>query len=328
MVSIHARAKIFEQCENEPWQRGDSDLYDALTKPVRESSTRLIFTSSKPLEKKILEKRRLERHIPITFPDGFSSIINDDLNGSFFCDYIASDDDDDQIIRHVSWTCFKVKKVHKPNEYEWVQTTILIDWTMADKRQTVLVLNLPEQQQLRMQHKLPQIKARINPFRWHMEFSSTLITLYDDSIWSLRDLVRGIEKSRDGENPPPINFPHLHDTGRHIFHSNETLEVAENTIHSIISEQARWREEFPDSRQKGRGPLRHQLLRLRAWRRQRLENSQHVLDVLGGDDPVDAGDGDDLGIVALAGAVEGLLAGAEGEVSGTADEEGGRGGSG
>lgn len=55
------------------------------------------------------------------------------------------------------------------------------------------------------------------------------------------------------------------------------------------------------------GPLRHELFRLRARRRQRLENSQHVLDVLGSDDPVDAGDGGDLGAVALARAVEGIL---------------------
>ncbi|KAH8432730.1 uncharacterized protein LDX57_010358 [Aspergillus melleus] len=252
MGSIRDGVKIFEQCEDDPWQRCDADLHNALTEPGREDSTRLIFTSSKPLE----------GHIPITFPDGFSSIINDDLNGSFFCDYIASDDDDDQIIRHVSWTCFKVKMVLKPNKYEWVQTTLLIDWTMTDNRQTVLVLNLPEQQQLQMQHKLPQIKARVNPFRWHMEFSSTLITLYDASIWFLRDLVRDIEKARDKPNPPPPNFPHLHDIGRHIFHSTETLEIAENTVKNIVAEQTRWREEFPDSRQKGRGVYLHTQQRL------------------------------------------------------------------
>ncbi|KAK1148192.1 hypothetical protein N8T08_010837 [Aspergillus melleus] len=250
MGSIRDGVKIFEQCENDPWQRCDTDLHNALTGLSREDSTRLIFTSSNPLE----------GHIPNTFPEGFSSIINDDLNGSFFCDYIASDDDDDQIIRHV-------KKVLKPNIYEWVQATLLIDWTMADNRQTVLVLNLPEQQQLQMQHKLPQIKARVNPFRWHMEFSSTLITLYDASIWSLRDLVRNqhelkTQKARDKPNPPPPNFPHLHDIGRHIFHSTETLEIAENTVKNIVAEQTRWREEFPDSRQKGRGVYLHTQQRL------------------------------------------------------------------
>ena len=84
--------------------------------------------------------------------------------------------------------------VPEPKKYDWVQATILIDWSMADNRQTVLVLNLPKKQQLQIQHKLPQIKARLNPFRWHMEFSSTLINLYDESFWLLRNLVRDIEK--------------------------------------------------------------------------------------------------------------------------------------
>lgn len=46
------------------------------------------------------ESTPLQGHIPIAFPDGFSPMINDDLNGSFFCDYIASEDDNDEIIRH------------------------------------------------------------------------------------------------------------------------------------------------------------------------------------------------------------------------------------
>ncbi|PLB54124.1 hypothetical protein P170DRAFT_504932 [Aspergillus steynii IBT 23096] len=252
MRTIRDRVAVFEQSGNDPWNRRDSELYHALTEPGPESSTRLIFTDSEPLE----------GPIPINFPEGFSSILNDDLNGSFFCDYIASDDDDDKIVRHISWTCFKVKMVLKPKEYRWVQASLVIDWTMADNRQTVLVLNLPEPQQLQIQHKLPQIKARLNPFRWHMEFSSTLITLYDASIWSLRDLVRAIEKARDKPNHPPPDFPHLHDIGRHIFHSTETLEIAENTVKNLVDEQARWRDEFPESRQKGRGVYLHTQQRL------------------------------------------------------------------
>ncbi|KAH8425900.1 uncharacterized protein LDX57_003641 [Aspergillus melleus] len=200
------------------------------------------FTSSTPLE----------GHIPIAFPEGFSSIINEDLNGSFFCDYISSEDDDDNIVRHVSWTCFKVKMVLKPNVYEWIQTALLIDWTASTDSQIVLVLNLPEKQQLQIQRKLSQIKARVNPFQWHMEFTSTLITLYDESIWLLRDLVRVFEKSSNKPNLLPPNFPHPHDIGRHIFHSTETLEIAGNTVANIIAEQARWRDKSPKSRQKGR----------------------------------------------------------------------------
>ncbi|THC94066.1 hypothetical protein EYZ11_006436 [Aspergillus tanneri] len=139
-----------------------------------------------------------------------------------------------------------IKKVLKPNDYDWVQTTLLVDWMMPTNQRTILVLNLPEPQQLALQSRL-QYMNRLNPFTWHMEFASVVIRLYDESIWSLRDLVRGIEKARDKENPPPPKFPHLHDIGRHIFHSTETLEVAENTLLNLLAEQNRWRVEFPES---------------------------------------------------------------------------------
>jgi Mg2+ and Co2+ transporter CorA len=53
-------------------------------------------------------------------------------------------------------------------------------------------------------------------------------------------------QARNERHPPPLNFPNLHDIARHIFHANETLEVARHTLQSLIDEQARFRAEHAD----------------------------------------------------------------------------------
>ncbi|CAI6340158.1 unnamed protein product [Periconia digitata] len=74
------------------------------------------------------------------------------------------------------------------------------------------------------------------PWKWQVLFIETMRDLYDASVWSLRDCVRKAEKSRsqnvhDDRFQP--DFVYLHDMARHVDHSNETLDIAVDTVRCV-----------------------------------------------------------------------------------------------
>ncbi|KAG2012665.1 hypothetical protein GB937_007014 [Aspergillus fischeri] len=191
----------------------------------------------------------------IFFPPDFFPVIKADLNGTFFCDYDI--DDEGKVTKHLSWTCFKIKHVVKPGVYAWIQTAVFVQWHPQANRQLVFFLNLPDVMAQYLAAHRPSPTQRGNPYIWHTLFAQGVVEEYDTSIWSLRHLVRPIEKARNEPKPPVLNFPNLHDIARHIFHANETLAVATHTMQSLIDEQARFRAEHPVLINKNRGSWIH-----------------------------------------------------------------------
>ncbi|GKZ59482.1 hypothetical protein AnigIFM49718_005364 [Aspergillus niger] len=178
------------------------------------------------------------------FTDEFQPVISKDINGSLFCDDIL--DENDKPIKHVSWACYKIKHVRDPHTYEWIQTTAFVTWYPETQIQVVFIVDHPEPPS-DLVAILPTTQADSNPYVWHAVIATTMIGVYDNSFWALRDLVRTTEKSRvDVNSLTPDFFPHLHDIARHVFHSNETLEVAEHTMQCLVEEQARSYELYPN----------------------------------------------------------------------------------
>ncbi|OJJ99106.1 hypothetical protein ASPACDRAFT_43766 [Aspergillus aculeatus ATCC 16872] len=177
-------------------------------------------------------------HLPL-FPDRFQPIITEDLNGSFDCEDIP--DEAGQFIQHRSWSTYKIKRVVEPHKYHWTQATCYVHWDPTTSHQTVYCIDLPLAPRTFLKSFTPPARRRAHdPYAWHAAFATALIPEYDRSIWGLRDLVREIEKGR--LNPTALTpnfFPHLHDIARHIFHANETLEVAQHTVESLVREQIR-----------------------------------------------------------------------------------------
>lgn len=156
----------------------------------------------------------------------------------------------------VSWACYKIKHVRDPHTYEWVQTTVFVTWYPETQIQVVFIVDHPDPPS-KLVAILPTTQANSNPYVWHAVIANTMVNVYDHSFWALRDLVRATEKvilfrsrslcsilnliqSRvDVKSLTPDFFPHLHDIARHVFHSNETLEVAEHTMQCLVEEQAR-----------------------------------------------------------------------------------------
>ena len=96
-------------------------------------------------------------------------------------------------MKTVSWSCFKIKRVRDPRHYDWVQPAVFITWYPDTLKQVVFIIDhaLPPSDLLQV---LPTQQATRNPYVWHAAFAGTMMGLYDQSFWGLRDLVRGTEK--------------------------------------------------------------------------------------------------------------------------------------
>ncbi|KAK2848506.1 hypothetical protein FQN49_005661 [Arthroderma sp. PD_2] len=129
--------------------------------------------------------------------------------------------------------------------YSWTQITIFVRWNMRTRQHLVYLLGCPEDMKEHFPSLLPRAETR-TPYTIHLIFMREALRLYDISIWSLRDVVREIEKSRDSPTSASagFNFPQLHDLARHIIHSTETLEVAIQTVKRITDEHARLQGNF------------------------------------------------------------------------------------
>ncbi|KKK16273.1 hypothetical protein ARAM_003167 [Aspergillus rambellii] len=185
------------------------------------------------------------------FQKEFWSVIDKDINGSFHCEYACTG----RVFPKVTWSCYKIKKVFRADEYHWRQPALHIEWDQRTGRQRVYIFDfLPLHEQRSFLDSLPSRGQRnLNPFFWHAALAHVVLEQYDAAFWSLRDLVRGHEKSpkltkgRKKSSTVAIEdeefFPELHDIARHVFHYNETIEVAEHTLQRLGSEQMRWRKE-------------------------------------------------------------------------------------
>ncbi|GIK00126.1 hypothetical protein Aspvir_004144 [Aspergillus viridinutans] len=246
---------VVEESDENTWTSRQANLWLELENYQRQPSS-IVLLYANYSEESIKHSPVLKQENPeVFFPPDFFPVIKADLNGSFFCDYDI--DDKEQVTKHLSWTCFKIKHVIKPGEYAWIQTAVFVQWHPQENRQLVFFLNLPTIVAEYLAAHRPAPNQRGNPYIWHTLFAQGVVQEYDKSIWSLRDLVRPIEKARNKPRPPPLNFPNLHDIARHIFHANETLEVAIHTLQSLIDEQARFRAEHAALITKPRGGWIH-----------------------------------------------------------------------
>jgi len=108
----------------------------------------------------------------------------------------------------------------------------------------LICLDLPEIQQKKLSDELACSNSLLPTL--HLQILKTVWKLYDNSVWSLRDRLRAAEKvcnplfasigqliesgkARDSS----ANFIYLHELARHLIHSNETLDVAMDTLDAI-----------------------------------------------------------------------------------------------
>ncbi|KAJ9271874.1 hypothetical protein DTO212C5_1955 [Paecilomyces variotii] len=229
------RTMKYRRHGNDNWEEHTSSLCNAI-RVVQSYSSAVVFGSSKEI------KTCKELEGSSFFCKGFWPVILDDLNGSFNCKYEVDEEGD--VIKHISWSCFKIKEVQKAGTlsevcYDWSQVAVLVQFEPATGRQTVFFLDLPADRESQLRESIDSTFEG-NPYIWHALFMEQAKELYDKAIWSVRHLVRDVEKGRNRKPPIVLDFPDLHDIARHISHVNEILQVAEHTAQRIVHEQATW----------------------------------------------------------------------------------------
>ncbi|KAL4804736.1 hypothetical protein BDV18DRAFT_142408 [Aspergillus unguis] len=254
--------QIFEETEPDHWKECGSDLTVLEHKQDRNI---VVF-----LSKEFTEKDTPHERYKDTFQDEFRPVIDDDINGSFHCEYVC---EGDRAWPAVSWSCFKIKDVSTAKKYSWKQPTIHVKWDQHTGRQLIHVIESPlAPGEFRLQVPLAQ-ERRCNPFAWHAAFAHMVLKQYDGAFWLLRDLVRAQEKARNKKIDPkdekkstarkladkhqrhtkPNDFPLLHDILRHLFHYQEIIEVAIHTLQVMTEEHTRWRKDDGEHIQKNLG---------------------------------------------------------------------------
>jgi hypothetical protein len=75
------------------------------------------------------------------------------------------------------------------------------------------------------------------PFSLHAMLMLRVVENFDKAVWSWRDVVRDLEKTRASDDGlEKRSFEHMHETARHVIHCSEMLETAISVAESIAKE--------------------------------------------------------------------------------------------
>ncbi|KAL4998899.1 hypothetical protein BDV10DRAFT_165999 [Aspergillus recurvatus] len=226
--------QIFEEIEPDYWEPCGVDLNVIRRK---QEANFLVLLSDTFKEEASAQNTGFKNN----FQDEFWPVLESDINGSFHCEY---SDSISRVAPAVTWSCFKVKEVKRADDYKWKQPAIHVDWNADTGRHVVHIFESPLWKRGEICSKIPSAtERRCNPFSWHAAFARVILEQYDTAFWLLRDLVRKQEKTRALSAHRPNDFPLLHDILRHLFHYEETIEVAQHTLRMMAAEQDRWRNE-------------------------------------------------------------------------------------
>jgi hypothetical protein len=75
------------------------------------------------------------------------------------------------------------------------------------------------------------------PFSLHAMLMLRIVESFDRAVWSWRDVVRDLEKTRATDDAlEKRSFEHMHETARHVIHCSEMLETAISVSESAVKE--------------------------------------------------------------------------------------------
>jgi hypothetical protein len=75
------------------------------------------------------------------------------------------------------------------------------------------------------------------PFSLHAMLMLRIVESFDKAVWSWRDVVRDLEKTRAIDDAlEKRSFEHMHETARHVIHCSEMLETAISVAESAAKE--------------------------------------------------------------------------------------------
>jgi Mg2+ and Co2+ transporter CorA len=160
-----------------------------------------------------------------------------------------------------TWSRFLVKQLNKKRGHSWHKFNIFTHWVASTQQTFLLVFESTNQLGLRERFPDPLLKDSHNdilsdPFWFYPRLFEELSWRQDNTVWAVRDLVRGIEMLDLSKKPNP-DYRDIHNTARHAIHVSETLEVAEKTVAAIVQQHSAFQEEVASDDKREKARYRH-----------------------------------------------------------------------
>ncbi|KAE8315855.1 hypothetical protein BDV41DRAFT_153734 [Aspergillus transmontanensis] len=128
-----------------------------------------------------------------------------------------------------------------PNSFmvydHWIQLAVFVRHAFSTWTQLVIIINCPDQIRSQLRASMLSIHTS-DPYYWHAAFARETMNVYDHAIWDLRGVVWDVKAYQKQLGSFQPQFTLLHDMARHISHNKEILDVAADTLDSIIYEQS------------------------------------------------------------------------------------------
>ncbi|KAJ6256857.1 hypothetical protein Dda_8726 [Drechslerella dactyloides] len=211
-----------------------------------------VFMDSKRLQKNDERASLLHSKLQEFYgmPPEVWSDVHWESNGFFGCGDLPKG-------RHDTWFRFLVKQLFEDKQgrpfpqfytYDWYKMGFFSTWSQSG-RKSILCLDCPKDMVYSMRKSLDAANNYFflaDPYSFHQVIVRGIVDVFDKSIWTLRDVVRQVEKagsdnlaaanasrsnstlfpqSRPKVRKPEPDYDHLHEAARHVIHSTETLVV-------------------------------------------------------------------------------------------------------
>ncbi|KAJ4983324.1 hypothetical protein SVAN01_11205, partial [Stagonosporopsis vannaccii] len=156
-------------------------------------------------------------------------------NGFFRCE--DGFDSKGHLESHHTWFRFLVKMTARDSKssYTWHEMTFCSRWTPSGCM--MLCIGVPDLFKSLLLDALSQIdvsRTAAEPYSLHVPVLETIVAMQDLSLWSLRDIVRGIEKDRSLATRGLSGFLPMHEAARHAIHMTEVLAVSMQTAEGML----------------------------------------------------------------------------------------------
>lgn len=168
-------------------------------------------------------------------------------NGYF--GYESLYDDTGNLKGYVTWFRYMVKivkpSVEPDSSYIWHEMGFFTQWSASHS--ICMTVGAPSEIQEGLRDFLSQNPESLNfadPYSIHVPLMDQIIKLYDRSVWSVRDLIRPVEKARACNPAIEPDFSKLHEDARHAIHCSETLDVAAEVMGQMKYEQASFHKKY------------------------------------------------------------------------------------
>ncbi|KAF2443470.1 hypothetical protein P171DRAFT_432717 [Karstenula rhodostoma CBS 690.94] len=135
-----------------------------------------------------------------------------------------------------SWFRVLVKMAARDasSSYTWHEMTFCSRW--SSDRCAILCIGVSSLLRELLQDALVRLETTLpltEPYLLHIPLVEAVIAMHDASVWSVREIVRSVEKDRSLPTRGSQDFVMMHEGARHAIHSFETLSVTVETVKAM-----------------------------------------------------------------------------------------------